>query len=465
MSIIQAIIGTNLTISGNGGGGGGAGVYPPTLSATSGSMRFAPITNDYYHVESDPQDWAVGTGNYTIEWYQWMLETSNGAARPFSVGTWPSAVLALSIENGTCYLWGENNTSGMGNNMVGSFGYNASDYFNTWVHIAISRVSGVTYILFNGEQVFSTGQTYNITNSGGQALTIGNQGNPNTGGSFVGYIKDFRFIKGVGLYNGAFTPPKYPLTATAETVLLLSVNDSNNVMTDSSGRYHTGTAGGVYWSDVSPYGIALEVDVTDPASYDSNNPTVWSDLSPNGNHITLTNVTQLQQGYLRFGTTGMGETVGYSFPEQSGITPRMSISYWANIKYTGNYQHIVGCRSTNMFHSLLLGYNVMEARTQTTNGFWDLLPDMSSHIGNAVHCAFVVNGDRADFYVNGVLQDTTTNITGNFTGQLGPLYLASVEGAFQSENLDLGYVRVDNRARDPKEIAREFAAKRTYYNV
>ncbi len=460
---MQSFIGTNLTIS-EGSSPPQPSVYPPTLSATSGSIYFNGSNSHYYRTDI-PEDWAVGTGDYTIEWYQWMLTSSSNTYRPFSIGSWPNAVLSLSIENSgsVVYLWAEN--GGGSNNMVGYFTPDTADVFNTWLHVAISRTSGITKIFFNGVEQYSTGNSYNVTNSGGQGIFVGND--PTYASALNGYMKDFRFIKGVSLYSTNFTPSKYPLTPTAETVLLLSVEDSNTVAIDSSSHNHTsGTTAGLGWSEVSPYGIALEVDVTNLASYDPGvSTTTWYDLTPNGNNITLTNVTQLQQGFLRFGTTGMGETVGYSFPEQTSITPRMSISYWANIKSTGMYQHIVGCRATNFFHTLLLGSNIMEARTQTNGGYWDLQPDMSSHIGNAVHCAFVVNGDRADFYINGVRATYTTGITGLFTGQLGPLYLASVNGGFQSENLDIGYVRVDNRARDPREIAREFAAKRTYYGV
>ncbi len=465
MSIIQTFFGTNLTISEGGGGGGGGNptAYPPTLSAISGSMRFNDGLNDYFSYTSDPQDWAVGTGDYTVEWYQWMLETSDASARPFSVGTWPAAALSLSLENGTCYLWGENNSAGYGNNMVGWFGYTAADYFNTWVHVAVSRVSGVTYVLFNGVQMFSTSQTYNVTNTGNLALTVGNQNDPNTGGSFVGYIKDFRFIKGVGLYNGAFDIPKYPLTATTETVLLLSVNDSNNIVTDSSSRVHTGT-GSVYWSEVSPYGIVFEVDAADSNSYDALAPTVWTDLSPNDNNFVLENVTNPSAGLLNFGTTGVG-TMSDPFGGGGSSTPRASISFWANIKSNNDFQHIAGCRGNDKLHVVLLNNNTtLECRVETDTGYYDINPDITNRLNTMTHYAFVANGDRIDFYINGVSAGNTA-ISGNYRSSLGAFGLAQINSGFQAYNLDVGRVRFDVRARCPREIARECEAQRSYYGV
>lgn len=458
---MQSFIGTNLTISGDGGGGPPPGptAYPPTLSATSGSMYFTGSNGHYYRNDS-PQDWAVGTGDYTVEWYQWMLSTSSNVSRVFSVGTWPSCKLGLSIEGGGSifYLWAE----GAGfNNAVGYITPDVNDVLNTWLHIAISRVSGTTKIFLNGVEAYSTTNNYNVTNPSNEGITVGNHGD--LAAPFNGYIKDFRFIKGVGLYNGGFEPPKYQLGVTTETVLLLSANDSNSVDVDSSANNHfTGTTGGLSWSDVSPYGIAIELDAANSSSYDSNNPTAWLDLSPNANHITLTNVTNPGPGTLNFGTTGHGESTT-TLTAQNGITPRISISLWATINNSGYFQHIAGFRGYNKFHIVLLNNNAnLECRLEGTNGFFDLNPVIST--GLMTHYAFVANGDRTDVYINGVMQGTTS-ITGTFTGTLGNFNIGQVLGDFQSNNLDVSYVRVDNRARSPREIFQEYDRTRGNYGL
>jgi hypothetical protein len=312
--------------------------------------------------------------------------------------------------------------------------------------------------------MFSTSQTYDVTNSGNLALTVGNQNDPNTGGSFVGHIKDFRFIKGVGLYNGAFAPPKYPLTATAETVILLSVNDSNNIITDSSSRAHTGISSGVYWSEVSPYGIVFEVDASDTNSYDPLAPTVWTDLSPNDNNFVLENVTNPSAGLLNFGTTGVG-TMPDPFGGGGSGTPRASISFWANIKSNNDFQHIAGCRGNDKFHVVLLNNNTtLECRVETDVAYYDINPDITNYLNTMAHYAFVANGDRIDFYINGISAGRT-DISGNFRSSLGAFGLSQINSGFQAYNLDIGRVRFDVRARCPREIAREFEATRSYYGV
>ena len=114
---------------------------------------------------------------------------------------------------------------------------------------------------------------------------------------------------------------------------------------------------------------------------------------------------------------------------------------------------------------LMLGFNSVESRVETTNGFWDNLPDASARIGNMTHYAFVANGDRTDSYINGELVQTVTSVIGTYRGTLGALSIANVNGGFQSTNLQIGELRYYNRARSPKEIAAEFNATRSRYGV
>lgn len=463
MSIMQSFIGTNLTISGDGGGGPPPGptAYPPTLSLNYGSMNFTGI--DYLETTTDPQDFAVGTGDYTVEWWQWMLSDSSNVGRLFSIGSWPTCALGMSIEGGGSifYLWAEG--GGGGNNMVGSLTPDVNDVLNTWLHVAISRVSGTTKIFLNGVEAFSTGNSYNVTNSGNLGLTLGNQSDHSA--PFKGYIKDFRFIKGVGVYTSAFTPPRQPLTVTAETVLLFSVNSESGLIVDSSTHTHNVGTSGVYWAQVSPYDLALEVDASNISSYDPNTPSAWLDLSGNGNHITLTDTTNPSPGIINFGSTGHGQSMG-AFNDQNNVTPRLSISLWATVRANGSYQHIAGFRGGNFFHILLLNNDAnLECRVSDNGGYWDVLPTVNDRTGQMTHYAFVANGDRIDAYVNGVARGGTVGIGGMFNGQLGTFNLGQVVGGFQSNNLDVSYVRVDNRARSPREIYQEWDRTRASHGM
>ncbi len=456
-----------LTAATTGGGGGPPPdvIYPPTLAATGGSLYFGS-TLYKLQIGDSLSDFTVGTGDFTVEWWQWMLDTSSSNARLFTMGTWPTAKLSLSLESGVCYLWGEG-AAGQNNN-VASVAYTPSDLYNTWTHVAVSRVSGLTKVFFNGVAVITTGNSYNVVTE--DNFVIGNQSSQDAG--FVGYIKDFRFIKGVGVYSSDFTPPMTQLTATAETELLISVNGSVGFADDwATGTHAVGNAG-VTYADVGPYDLALYVDAGNVLSI---NPGVslatWNDLSLANNDLTLTNVTwsNTDGGRILFqsgGTQGYAESPSTIASVQNGITPRASVSFWAYVTNYGGYQHIAGMRGGNKFHVLNFGDgSIFECRVETGNGYWDNYPQIGARLNTMTHYAFVVNGTRSDFYINGVLSSTAEGITGPFTGTLGAFTIAQANGGFQATNLEIGELRYYNRARSPKEILAEFTATRTRYGV
>lgn len=440
--------------------------YPVTLAATGGSLYF-DAGDKKLQITDSLSDFTVGTGDFTVECWIWMLDSSYSNARIFTMGTWPTAKLSLSLESGVCYLWGEG--AGGQNNNVASVAYTPSDLYNTWTHVAVSRVSGLTKVFFNGVAVLTTGNSYNVVTE--DNFIIGNEYNQAAG--FAGYIKDFRFIKGVGVYSSDFTPPMTQLTATAETELLISVNGSVGFDNDwATGTHSVGNAG-VTYAEVGPYDLALYVDAGNVLSIDPNvSLATWNDLSSANNDLTLTNVSwsNTDGGRIVFqdgmGTMGYAESPSTIASAQNDMTPRASVSFWAVVTNAVGYQHIAGMRGGNKFHVLNYGDgSIFECRVETGNGYFDAFPQIGARLNTMTHYAFVANGTRVDFYINGVLSSTTENITGPFTGTLGAFTIASAAGGFQAENLEMSELRYYNRARSPKEILAEFTATRTRYGV
>jgi hypothetical protein len=64
-----------------------------------------------------------------------------------------------------------------------------------------------------GSQITDTNDINNIVDQ----LTIGNENTPSTLAAYVGYITNFRWVKGLAVYTGNFTTPTSDLTATAES--------------------------------------------------------------------------------------------------------------------------------------------------------------------------------------------------------------------------------------------------------
>jgi hypothetical protein len=168
------------------------------------SYSFISSINSFIDTPAS-SDWAVGTGDFTIEWFQYQTTTA-GYQRAFTVDDFNSIDIGVSVEDATFYYWANS-----------SFRYNSasSTVINTWYHWAVVRQSGVTRVYRNGTLRGSQfNDTNNITNTVDE-LSIGNENTASTLAAFVGYITNFRWVKGLAVYTGNFTTPTSALSATA----------------------------------------------------------------------------------------------------------------------------------------------------------------------------------------------------------------------------------------------------------
>jgi hypothetical protein len=184
-----------------------------TYGSTSIISNTSPISTTVYSLNgntdyltiSASSNFSMGTGDFTVEWFQYMTsQTSN--PRVFSLGNYSSASGAVSIEGGTFYVW-EN--SGF------RFSYSLTNYLNQWVHFAISRISGQTSVYKNGVKIGTTYSDSNPFGNGTSLFAIGQESSPTSGSYFPGYITGFRVCKGLGVYSGNFTVPTSKLGQTA----------------------------------------------------------------------------------------------------------------------------------------------------------------------------------------------------------------------------------------------------------
>jgi len=223
-----------------------ASAYPNPVAAVNkgGSMLFPGTSSSYLSVPNDT-DIPFGTGQFTIEWFQYMTSQVSHP-RVFTIGTFP-AKIAVSIEGtgtGTFYFW-VNSSSAINYTMAGNV--------NAWLHMAITRdASNIIRIFQNGVVKVTTAANTTDFNNTTDVLCIGNETNP--GSPFPGYITNFHWVKGTALYTGAFTPPTQPITPVANTKLLLLATTSGTLLADSSGLGKTVTnTGGITWDSLNPF--------------------------------------------------------------------------------------------------------------------------------------------------------------------------------------------------------------------
>jgi len=211
-----------------------------------GSLLFDGTANSNLSVPNDV-DFINGTGDFTIEWFQYATTVGNPYPRIFSIGSYPASI-AVSQEGSDAsrifYAWIS------GANEIES----AQNYLNTWVYFALCR-QGTNFRVFkNGTQIGTT--ITNLTtnfNDTTNALRIGNETNTSLVAAFKGYITNFRWTKGVALYTSNFTKPSAPFTASANTSLLLLATSNATASTDSSGKNKTVTNNSVTWNALTPF--------------------------------------------------------------------------------------------------------------------------------------------------------------------------------------------------------------------
>lgn len=162
---------------------------------------------DSYISTPGGSDWAVGTGDYTVEWFSYQTSLSQ-FQRVFTVSDYPAIDVGVSIESGTFYYW-----AGGGSTPQRSIA--SATNINTWYHWAVSRQSGVTKIFKNGVQQGTNLTDNNNINDSSTPFIVGNTNTFATNSAFVGYITNLRWVKGLAVYTGNFTVPTSALTATA----------------------------------------------------------------------------------------------------------------------------------------------------------------------------------------------------------------------------------------------------------
>ena len=221
---------------------------PPRVEAasTGGSLLFTASSSSGISF-ANVADFQMGTGDFTIEWFQYQLSGSATNQRIFSIGSWPSASIAVSQEGSdtskTFYAWlSSGNLIRTGINMQ-----------NSWIHYAICRSGSSLRVFQNGTQIGSTLSNSTNFNNTTQVLRLGNETTTTAGAAFNGYITNFHWVKGTALYTANFTRPSAPITPVANTKLLLLATSSDTALSDSSGTGKVGTATNVAWNALKPF--------------------------------------------------------------------------------------------------------------------------------------------------------------------------------------------------------------------
>jgi hypothetical protein len=246
--------------------------HNPFSTVSDGSAYFDG-TGDYLEIASNSAYNNFGTGDFTIECF--INITGNSPTTDASgnkVATIFTTAVGFSGAGYNIELLGNSTTTGTGIVFASrqgsqiSFQYTGTVTQNVWHHIAISRSGTTTYMFLDGTQVASTvlsNQTIDTT----QPMWFGLQNITGYTHPFLGYITNFRIVKGTAVYTSNFTSPTSALTAITNTQLLLLtdnysiVNSTPTVLpvtingntTISTAQYPTGMTRSIYFDGTGDY--------------------------------------------------------------------------------------------------------------------------------------------------------------------------------------------------------------------
>jgi len=186
------------------------------LSTTQKKFGTASVlldgTGDYLSLATS-SDFGFGTGDFAVEAFVRPTSITAGKIFDFRSASPDVAVLIDMTGSGGIRL----NVNGSNVITGGTLSV------NTWHHLAVSRVSGVTSLFIDGTRV---GSAYTDTNNYGTSKSLKIGANLNGADAFTGYIDEIRVSKGAARYAnaGTITVPTAEFVPDVNTSLLIHAN-------------------------------------------------------------------------------------------------------------------------------------------------------------------------------------------------------------------------------------------------
>jgi len=198
---------------------------PPASYSTAsyGGSGYFDGTGDYLDVANNAA-FQFGAGDFTIEMFVYTNKTADSWLCGHYISN-PQQTTEISfyilISSGIWHISLANGST----ETPYSFGTTAQISNSQWHHLAATR-SGNTVRIFLDGALIST-NTYTATlNSPGTAIFRVGGASGTYEDPYAGYVSSLRLVKGTAVYTAAFTPPTTPLTAIANTSLLLNFTNA-----------------------------------------------------------------------------------------------------------------------------------------------------------------------------------------------------------------------------------------------
>ena len=236
----------------------GGGIFDAEPFSGGGSVKFDG--DDDYLSLATSSDFALGTGDWTVEYFAFPESTAQYQRHFYLIG---------SSSNQIEGIFADSNGISFGRTSVWAPSA-VSHTLNQWNHYALVHDSTNMRLYINGTEVLTSTNDFVDEN---KSLVIGHS-NSTFGGFFDGYISNFRIVKGTALYTSNFTPSTSPLTDISGGALYSSMLTSPGLKTETAGftqpHSNTGTnpirsegTGGLLFTPTTPITYSSSVEVLD----------------------------------------------------------------------------------------------------------------------------------------------------------------------------------------------------------
>jgi len=263
--------------------------------------------------------------NFTIEWFQYMT-SDLGNPRIFSINTWPTAKIAVSIEGSVFRLW---INSGI------RFQEPVSLILNQWTHFAIVYTNGLIKVYKNGQKIGNTIEYFSgMTTDFDDQLYIGTDLEEDS--YFSGRLSNFRWTLNE-VYSSNFNPLIQNFSKLTDTVLLLKFDNINNFIYDSSNTGKDIYGFTLSWSTSSPIGGSGSVVFNGVEGYVYVEPVDDFDFAPANvtptQTPTLTTTPTPSSTSVATASTTTTTTTSTSTTTTSTTTLKPRVNYSSRVKF------------------------------------------------------------------------------------------------------------------------------------
>lgn len=387
-------------------------------------------------------DFALGTGDFTIEGWLWFGALGSGSVSRgvFQLSTNPTNNGFSASNANTIALISDSQQAGklalVANGVSTVTTFTPSTVAGAFFHAAIVRASGVTKLFINGVEQLSFTDTTNYT---GDTLGMGSFWDINS--PFNGNIDEFRITKGAARYTAAFTPTTtaFPDKRSERTFNLstLTAQASNSSFLDASTNNvaitTTGTPSQGVYSPFSSKGWTVRFNgTTDYIRVQPVAPAL-------NNYSSLGTQNWTIDGWYTFNdTTRTGDQTLFTIGAEpwGGATPYIRLYWTANAYGTG------------------LG-RIWSEEATTSAGVWNTGGAFNPVPGRPYHIAFGRFNNVIRIFINGSLLGSVnyTPAHQNFaTLSIGAMYYKGNNQDFMTGSVSNFRMRVGEGYGAPFEV-------------